>query len=95
MDVLRTLEKQSGLLRLIVHLAEDGERLLTTVLEDTDISVHQLYASIEKGKEMGLISSRIDRDAYPNRNILSCTAAGKKVAKKLKEIEGIITSEQA
>ena len=95
MDVLRALERQSGLLRLIVHLAEDGERPLTTILEETDISVHQLYSSIKKGKEMGLVSSRIDRDAYPNRNILSCTAAGRKVAKKLKEIEGIIESEQA
>lgn len=95
MDVLRTLEKQSGLLRLIVHLAEDGERLLTAVLGDTDISVHQLYANIKKGKELSLISTKIDRDAYPNWNILSCTAAGKHVAKKLKEIEGIIASEQA
>lgn len=95
MDVLRAMERQSGLLRLIVHLAGDGERPLTTILEETDISVHQLYSSIEKAREMGLVASRIDHGTYPNRNMISCTPAGKRVAGKLEEIVKIVSSQQS
>ena len=92
MDVLRTLEKQSGLLRLIVYLAQDGEKPLTEVLEETGIPVHQLYSSIEKAKAMGLIESRIDNDGYPARNLIFCTLKGRKVARKLREIIQIVDS---
>jgi hypothetical protein len=29
-------------------------------LDETDIPVHQLYASIEKAKELGLVKTKID-----------------------------------
>ena len=92
MDVLRTLEKQSGLLRLIVYLAQDGEKPLTEVLEETEIPVHQLYSSIEKAKAMGLVGSRIDSEGYPARNLIFCTPKGRKVARKLQEIIQIVDS---
>ena len=92
MDVLRTLEKRSGLLRLIVYLAQDGEKPLTEVLKETEIPVHQLYSSIEKAKEMGLVDSRIDNDSYPARNLIFCTLKGRRVAKKLLEISKIVES---
>ena len=92
MDVLRTLEKQSGLLRLIVYLAQDGEKPLTEVLEETEIPVHQLYSSIEKARTMGLVGNRIDNDSYPARNLIFCTLKGRKVARKLREIIQIVDS---
>ena len=92
MDVLRTLEKQSGLLRLIVYLAQDGEKPLTEVLEETEIPVHQLYSSIEKAKTIGLVDSRIDSDTYPSKNLIFCTLKGRRVAKKLLEISKIVES---
>ena len=48
MDQLRVLEKQSGFLRLIYYLGENGEKTITEIMEGADIPVHQLYASIEK-----------------------------------------------
>ena len=92
MDVLRILEKQSGLLRLIVYLAQDGEKPLTEVLEETKIPVHQLYSSIKKAMAMGLVDSRIDNDSYPARNLIFCTQKGRRVAKKLLEISKIVES---
>jgi DNA-binding PadR family transcriptional regulator len=81
-DPLKMIEKQSGFLRLIWYLDSSGEKPLTTILDDTEIPVHQLYSSIEKGKELGLISTVIDGSKYPPRSIISLTVRGKKWRKK-------------
>ncbi len=86
MDSLKILEKQSGFMRLLVYLLDNGEKTITEIMKDTDIPVHQLYSSIEKAKELELVNSRMDKEKYPPRNLISITAKGKKVAKKINEI---------
>lgn len=93
-DPLKVLEKQSGILRLIVYLSENEPKPLTEVRDDTDIPVHQLYSSIEKCKEMGLLKTRIDSTKYPPKNLIYATEKGKKVAEKLLEIRETILSSQ-
>ena len=93
-DPLKVLEKQSGILRLLVYLAEDGEEPLTEVRDDTDIPVHQLYSSIEKCKEMGLVKTRIDNTKYPPKNLIYVTEKGRKVAGKLNDVVDIIKGHQ-
>ena len=90
MDPLKVLEKQSGFLRLLVYLSDKKEKTLTEILDETDISVHQLYASIEKAKELGLVKTRIDKKKYPPRNIIEITGKGKKVAFKIGEVLRLI-----
>lgn len=92
-DPLKIIEKQSGFLRLIWYVDAAGEKPLTTILEETEIPVHQLYSSIEKGKELGLISTSVDSSKYPPRSIISLTVKGKKVAEKIGEILHILKSE--
>ena len=65
MEPLKLLEKQSGFLRLLVYLSDKKEKALTEILEETDIPVHQLYSSIEKAKELGLVKMRIDVGNIP------------------------------
>ena len=60
------------------------------ILDETDIPVHQLYSSIEKGKELDLVETRMDRKKYPPRNLVSLTAKGKKFSKKLEELIKIL-----
>ncbi len=86
MDVLRTIEKQSGFLRLIYYLGEHGETPLTEIMDNADISVHQRYSSIEKGKGLGLITSRVDEKKYPHRNMVSLTQKGKRLSKEINKI---------
>ncbi|MDS0256682.1 hypothetical protein ApAK_03175 [Thermoplasmatales archaeon AK] len=50
-----------------------------------------MYPSIRKAKELGLIREEIDTSKYPNRTVLHLTEKGKIVAKRLKEIEEILT----
>lgn len=92
MDPLKVLEKQSGFLRLLVYLSDKKEKTLTEILDETDIPVHQLYASIEKAKELGLVKTRVDRGKYPARNLVSISTKGGKVAKKLDEVIRILES---
>jgi predicted transcriptional regulator len=86
MDPLKVLEKQSGFLRLIHYLGENGEPPLTKIMDEADISVHQLYSSIEKGKELDLVKTRVDPKKYPPRNMVSLTQKGVKFWEKIKEM---------
>lgn len=90
MDVLKVLEKQSGFMRLLFYLFKNDKKQITEIINNTDIPVHQLYASIEKGKELGLIDTVIDNSKYPARNLVFLTEKGEKVAQKLDEIIKIL-----
>ncbi len=92
MDALKLIEKQSGFLRLIQYLHNNGETQITAIIENTAIPVHQLYSSIEKGKTLGLIKTRIDTSSYPNKNMIDLTEKGKKMGEKLKEMVELINS---
>ena len=93
MDALKTIEKQSGFLRLISYLHMNGEKALTTIIDETGIPVHQLYRSIEKGKELKLITTAIDNSSYPNRNMIKLTEKGRKMGKKILEMLEILNSD--
>ena len=91
MDPLKVLEKQSGFLRLLVYLSDKKEKTLTEILDETYIPVHQLYASIEKAKELGLVKTRVDKGKYPPRNLITVTEKGKVVSDKIKEMLKILS----
>ncbi len=90
MDTLKVLEKQSGFMRLLVYLYENGEKPLTDILDNTGIPVHQLYSSIDKAKELGLVNTRVDPKKYPPRNIVSLTTKGMRLSKKIMEMLEIL-----
>lgn len=94
MQLIRVFEKQSGLIRLILFLDEKGEYLLSKIWVDAGISINQGYRSIEKAKQLGLVEQRVESSSYPPRNLISLTDKGKKVAKKLEDIEDILTSDR-
>jgi predicted transcriptional regulator len=93
MPNLRDLERQSGLLRLLVNLL-DHDSYVTKLLKEYDIPNNQLISSSRQLKELGLVKTRIDKSSHPYKNILSLTDKGKKVAKHLKEIEEILEDER-
>ena len=80
------IEKQSGFLRLLLYLDEHGEQAITEILDGSGIPVHQLYASIEMAKNWKLVSSRIDKSSYPNRNLIGITEKGENAAGRLREL---------
>ena len=62
-----------------------GEQSITEILDGSGIPVHQLYASIEMAKNWKLVSTRIDKSSYPNRNLIWITEKGSVAAQKLKD----------
>ena len=64
---------------------KDEVHRITEIFDGSGIPVHQLYASIEMAKNWKLVSSRIDKSSYPNRNLIGITEKGKKAAGKLRE----------
>ena len=80
------IEKQSGFLRLLLYLNDNGEQPLTQIMLGSGIAVHQLYASIGMAREWGLVSSRVDATSYPNKNLICITNKGRVVTKKLEEL---------
>lgn len=72
---------------MILFLHEKGEYMLSDIWPDADISVHQGYESLGKLRTLGLVETRINSSKYPHRNMVSLTEKGKKVARKLMEIE--------
>ena len=78
------IEKQSGFLRLLLYLDEHGEQAITEILDGSGIPVHQLYASIEMAKNWKLVSSRIDKSSYPNRNLIWITEKGRIASNRLR-----------
>ena len=87
---IRTFEKQSGLIRLLIYLLDHQPINVQSVIESTDIYPNIMYASLKKAKELELVSSRKDSKSYPPRNMISLTEKGRKVAKHLKEIDEIL-----
>ena len=59
-------------------------------MENAGISVHQLYSSIEKAKELDLVKTRMDKRKYPPRNLISLTQKGLKLSKKIEEMIRIL-----
>ena len=87
---IKVLEKQSGLIRLLIYLNDKSPINVQSIVDDSDIYPNIMYASIKKAKSLSLIEDKIDNSKYPPRNVLYLTERGKKVAEKLKEIEEIL-----
>ena len=88
------LEKQSGILRLILYLYDNGESLLSSIWSKAQIGINQGYKALEKGRELDLIATRVDYSTYPRKNMISLTVKGKEVAKYLKKIEEVLGGDQ-
>jgi len=87
---MRILEGQAGNLRVLIYLSNVNETNFQSIVEGFPLTGRSLYSVIDKLKELELINTRIDRSSYPPRKMISLTDKGRKVAKKLKEIEKLL-----
>ena len=84
---LKPFERQSSLLRLLVILNHTGEINFQRLIDEYRLYPNPLYASVDKAKDLGIITVRRDTTSYPPKNMISLTARGKKVAELLKKID--------
>ncbi len=91
---IKILEKQSGLIRLLIYLNDNPPTNVQSIVDNSEIYPNIMYPSIRKAKELKLIKEEIDNSKYPPRTVLYLTERGKLVAQKLKEIEEILKSDR-
>lgn len=84
------LEKQSGILRILVFLYVNEEYMLSNIWRDANIPINSGYEALRKAKDLSLVQSRTDSSSYPPKNMISLTEKGKRVAEYLKRIEEIL-----
>ena len=87
---IKILEKQSGLIRLLIYLNDNPPTNVQSIVDNSEIYPNIMYPSIRKAMELGLIREEIDNSKYPPRTILHLSEKGELVAKKLKEIEVLL-----
>ena len=87
---IMVLERQSGLLRILVILSEHGEINYQQFIDVYKLYPNSFYLAIKKLIDLGLVSMRIDNSSYPSRKMASLTEKGKKIADYLKEINDIL-----
>ena len=90
MHIFRILEKQSGFLRVLNFLLENGEQPVTKLISESGVPSHQVYSSIELGERWNMITSRKDNISHPIKNMIRITEKGIRATQKLKELMEIV-----
>jgi DNA-binding HxlR family transcriptional regulator len=88
--MIKQLEGQKGILRLILYLYKKGEINFQKIVNESGIYDRILRLSLNKLKDLGLVETRKDNSSYPPKNMICLTKKGEEIAKKLKEIEGVL-----
>jgi len=72
--------------KLITYLHDHGSKDVAGIKE----KFPGLFGFVEDMTSSGIIVSRIDSSRYPPESVIDLTEKGKKIAEKIKEIEGIL-----
>jgi predicted transcriptional regulator len=89
-EPIRVFEKQSGLIRLLIHILTEGPTNVQKVIDTTDIYPNIMFSSLKKAKAAGLIITKKDKSSYPAKNIIYLTEKGRLVAEKFREINELL-----
>lgn len=84
---IEKLERQVGILNLLLTLLENGELASSELSFKSGVYWRPMLKSLEKLKEMHLINTRIDKSTYPHKNLISLSDKGKRVAQFLQNID--------
>lgn len=89
MQSIREIEKQSGTLTILIYLTKKSDSI-TSIIRYTGITSSSIYRALTKLSDLGLIQDEIDESVRPRKRIISLTKKGRKVAKKLLDVEKIL-----
>jgi len=89
-EPVRVFEKQSGLIRLLIYILQEGPSNIQKVIDTTDIYPNIMFSSLKKAKAAGLIITKRDKSTYPPKNIIYLTEKGRLVAEKFREINELL-----
>lgn len=74
----------------MLYLEGKEEDTFQKIENNLDLYYGAVYRSVERLEELGLVKQDINAVTKPPSNIIRLTEKGKRVSKKLKEIEGLL-----
>jgi predicted transcriptional regulator len=93
LESIENIEGQKGALRLLIYLNKVGKANMQRIVNETNLYARIVKSSTTLLEKEGLVSTNIDHNSYPPKNMVSLTDKGKRIAEKMKEINDILGSD--
>ena len=87
---IEALEKNSGILRILVILNEKGEINFQQFIDIYHLYPNSLYPAIQKAKDLDLIDVRLETASRPRKKMIKLTGKGEKVADYISRINDLL-----
>ncbi len=87
---VQSFENHAQSIFILLTLEKEGELNFQSFINVYSVSTNTMYRTLDALKEMKLVNTKLDNARYPPQNMISLSDKGKKVAKLLKEIEGVL-----
>ena len=88
---VEVLEHQSGIIRILLYLLDHGQAFQMELADAGGMYDRIVTVGLVKLEALGLVRRWIDENAPTPRKMSALTEKGVKVAKKLKEIDLLLT----
>ena len=87
---IEALEKNSGILRILVILKEKGEINFQQFIDIYHLYPNSLYPAIQKAKDLDLIDVRVETTSRPRKKMMKLTGKGEKVAEYISRVNDLL-----
>jgi DNA-binding PadR family transcriptional regulator len=81
--------EQTTAIQILFYLLGNREAKMTELMHELRSSQHPIYAALNVLRELGLINEEVV--PYPLKRIFTLTEKGRRVAEKLRDVEGILS----
>ena len=87
---VEALEKNSGILRILVILKEKGEINFQQFIDIYHLYPNSLYPAIQKAKDLDLIDVRLETASRPRKKIIKLTEKGERIAEYISRVNDLL-----
>ena len=87
---IEALEKNSGILRILVILKKNGEINFQQFIDIYHLYPNSLYPAIQRAKDLDLIDVRIETASRPRKKMIKLTEKGDKVAECINIVNDLL-----
>ena len=87
---VEALEKNSGILRILVILKEKGEINFQQFIDIYHLYPNSLYPAIQKAKDLDLIDVRLETASRPRKKMIKLTEKGERIADYISRVNDLL-----
>ena len=87
---VEALEKNSGILRILVILKEKGEINFQQFIDIYHLYPNSLYPAIQKARDLDLIDVRVETTSRPRKKMIKLTEKGERIAEYISRVNDLL-----